>query len=139
MNEKVIFAAVRNSDINSGDGAITYDSLTTNIGEGMVASTGTFTTPVAGLYMFTFSAISANSNTLEVTISVKKNGTQMFVIDDEESSLSGAKERNISYTWILDLSLDDTVFLEMNTGGLHVDSTANADQVHFTGQLLHAN
>ena len=70
------------------------------------------------------------------TISVKKNGTQMFVIDDEESSLSGAKERNISFSWILDLSLDDTVLLEISSGGLHADGD---DEIHFTGHLLHAN
>merc|ERR1712062_766480 len=59
MNEKVIFAAVRSSSGNLDSGTITYDSLTTNIGNGMDASTGIFTAPTSGLYMFTFSAVTA--------------------------------------------------------------------------------
>jgi len=140
MNEKVIFAAVRSSSGNMDKGTITYDSLTTNIGNGMDSSTGKFTTPTSGLYMFTFSAVSANTNTADVTIVVKKNNIQLFVIDDEEGTSSGAKERNIAYSWMLNLSTGDIVHLEMSTGGLHADaSNAVADQVHFTGHLLHAN
>ena len=139
MNEKVIFAAVRSSsgDIGSS-GIITYDSLTTN-GLHMDSSTGKFTTPTSGLYMFTFSAVSANTNTAEVTIGVRKNDSQLFVIDDEEDKKSGANERNIAYSWILDLSTDDIVYLDMSSGGLHADAGTGEDQVHFTGHLLHAN
>ena len=76
MNEKVIFAAVRSSSGNIGSGetfkTITYDSLTTNIGNGMDSSTGKFTCPTSGLYMFTFSAVSGDTNTAEVTIAIKK-------------------------------------------------------------------
>ena len=139
MNEKVIFAAVRSSSGNMGSsGIITFDSLTTNIGNGMDSSTGKFTTPTSGLYMFTFSAVSANTNTVEVTIYVKKNDVVLFVIDDEEDEKSGANERNIAYSWMLDLSTDDIVHLEMNTGGLHAEG-GTSDQAHFTGHLLHAN
>ena len=139
MNEKVIFAAVRSSSGNMGSsGTITFDSLTTNIGNGMDSSTGKFTTPTSGLYMFTFSAVSANTNTVEVTIYVKKNDVVLFVIDDEEDEKSGANERNIAYSWMLDLSTDDIVHLEMNTGGLHAEG-GTSDQAHFTGHLLHAN
>ena len=137
MNENVIFAAVRSSSGNMGSsGTITYDSLATNIGNGMDSSTGKFTCPTSGLYMFTFSAVSSNLNADELTIIVKKNGSQMFLIDDEEGTYSGAKERNIAYSWMFDLSTDDIVHLEMSTGGLHADG---ADLVHFTGHLLHAN
>ena len=141
MNEKVIFAAVRSSsgDIGSSE-IITYDSLTTNMGNGMDSSTGKFTTPTSGLYMFTFSAVSANKNTAEVTIYVHKNGAIIFLIDDEENEKSGANERNIAYSWMFNLSMDDTVHLEMASGGLHADvAGAAGDQVHFTGHLLHAN
>ena len=139
MNEKVIFAAVRSKSGNMGSsGTITYDSLTTNIGNGMDSSSGKFTTPTSGLYMFTFSAVSATTNTAEVTIMVMKNGSQIFLIDDEEDDKSGADERNIAYSWMLNLSTGDIVHLEMSTGGLHTDA-GTGDQVHFTGHLLHAN
>ena len=72
MNENVIFAAVRSSSGDMDRGTITYDSLTTNIGNGMDASTGQFTCPTSGLYMFTFSAVSGDTNTAEVTIAIKK-------------------------------------------------------------------
>ena len=137
MNEKVIFAAVRSSSGNLDSGTITYDSLTTNIGNGMDASTGKFTAPTSGLYMFTFSGISASKNTAEVTIQVWKNDSRIFVIDDEEDKKSGANERNIAYSWMFDLSMDDTVSLVMGSGGLHTDSVH--DNAHFTGHLLHAN
>ena len=141
MNEKVIFAAVRTSsgDMGSSSGTITYDSLTTNIGNGMDASTGKFTAPTSGLYMFTFSAVSANKNTAEVTIQVQKNGSRIFVIDDEEDKKSGANERNIAYSWMFDLSMGETVYLTMYSGGLHADVGNSHDQTHFTGHLLHAN
>ena len=140
MNEKVIFAAVRTSsgDMGSSSGTITYDSLTTNIGNGMDASTGKFTAPTSGLYMFTFSAVSAHTNTAEVTIYVYKNSTSIFLIDDEEDKKSGANERNIAYSWMFDLSMGDTVSLVMGSGGLHAEG-GNTDQAHFTGHLLHAN
>ena len=138
MNEKVIFAAVRSSSGNMGSsGTITYDSLATNIGNGMDSSTGKFTCPTSGLYMFTFSAVSSNVNADELTIKVMINGGQIFVIDDEEDKKSGANERNIAYSWMLDLSTDDIVHLEMSSGGLHAEGVG--DQAHFTGHLLHAN
>ena len=138
MNEKVIFAAVRSSSGNMGSrGTITFDSLTTNIGNGMDSSTGKFTCPTSGLYMFTFSAVSSNVNADELTIKVMINGGQIFVIDDEEDKKSGANERNIAYSWMLDLSTDDIVHLEMSSGGLHAEVVG--DQAHFTGHLLHAN
>ena len=89
-------------------------------------------------FEFTFSAVSANKNTAEVTIYVHKNGAIIFLIDDEEDKKSGANERNIAYSWMLDLSTDDIVHLEMNTGGLHAEG-GTSDQAHFTGHLLHAN
>ena len=51
---------------------------------------------------------------------------------------SGANERNIAYSWMFDLSMGDTVYLAMSSGGLHAES-GDSDQVHFTGHLLHAN
>ena len=60
------------------------------------------------------------------------------MIDDEEDKKSGANERNIAYSWMFDLSLDDIVYLSMQTGGLHTDA-GTTDQAHFTGHLLHAN
>ena len=40
---------------------------------------------------------------------------------------------------MFNLSVGDTVHLEMYTGGLHAESGTGQDQVHFTGHLLHAN
>ena len=136
MNEKVIFAAVRSSSGNLDSGTITYDSLTTNIGNGMNAATGIFTAPTSGLYMFTFSGVTAYENTAAVTIDVYKSLSHIFVIDDEEDKTSGANERNIGYSWIFDLSTGDTVYLSIADGGLHTDS--GHDNAYFTGHLLHA-
>ena len=73
-----------------------------------------------------------------VSIMVLKNGSTVFYIDDEETKHTEATERNISYYWMLDLSEDDTVALEVATSvGLHADT--HSDWVHFTGQLIHAN
>ena len=144
VDEKVIFAAVRSSSGNVEPGEIiTYDTLTANIGEAMVASSGTFKAPKKGLYAFTLSANSDNTKSGMVIIKVLKNGSTAFFIDDEATHHTEAKEKNISYYWMLDLSENDTVALQVNKAeghniiGLHAD--ASADWVHFTGQLLHAN
>ena len=104
----------------------------------MLASTGTFKAPKKGLYAFTLSAVSDNSKSGFVSIRVKKNGSASFVIDDESENPTEATEKNISFYWMLDLSEDDTVALEVvSSVGLHADT--HSDWVHFTGQLLHAN
>ena len=137
-DEKVIFAAVRSVSGNvEGNTVITYDTLTANLGEAMDKSTGTFRAPRSGLYAFTFSAVSHDTKKGMTSIEVLKNGDEEFYIDDEPGNPTDFRERNVAFSWMFELSENDTVKLRVDDGaGLHADECC--DRVYFTGQLLHA-
>ena len=59
IDEKIIFAVARKSDVAQGQ-PITFDTVIANIGESMDATSGTFTAKRKGLYMFTFTAVFKN-------------------------------------------------------------------------------
>ena len=142
MNAKVIFGAIR--DHSSGDvspgATITFDKLVTNYKDAMDISSGKFTAPKKGVYLFSVSAVSSNIEGY-VKIQVTKNDNKLFWIDDGEGgNTPNGKQRNIAYVWMSELNSDDTIHLQIFSGsgyvGLHV---CNDDFVHFTGQLLKTN
>eukprot|EP00093_Oithona_nana_P011456 11456.XXX_386648_386944_1 [CDS] Oithona nana genome sequencing. len=98
----------------------------------MDATSGTFTAKRKGLYMFTFTAVSASTEKA-VYINVNKNGGQLFHIEDGNAKAIA----NIASSWMLQLDENDTIGLTMESSGLH--GCSDEDWVHFTGQLLNAN
>jgi len=129
LPQKVIFAAVRTrGDLRSGPDTevITYDTLTVNIGNAMDIESGTFNTPVQGLYKFSVSY--GNERSGPEGIIVKKNGDHVFDIE-------GA-----SYSWMFSLDKDDTITL-FNEADLDVGRTRHGPgfremHLYFTGQLI---
>jgi len=131
IDEKIIFAVVRKTDVAAGQ-SITFDTVIANIGESMDASAGTFTAKRRGLYMFTFTSVSNNPEA-GITIRVSKNGNQIFNIEDGNAK----NQSNISSSWMLQLDQGDAITL-LNVGSsLHGCKTE--DWINFTGQLLNAN
>ena len=128
--EKVIFSVVRMSDVGSHD--ITYDTVIANIGDSIDASSGTFTTKKKGLYFFTFTAVSQNEEK-GVVIDVKKNGGQLFHIEDGNAK----NQANIGKSWMLQLNVGDTIVLRNAGNQLH--GCDSEDWIQFSGQLLHAD
>jgi len=131
IDEKIIFAVVRKTDVAAGQ-SITFDTVIANIGESMDATSGTFTAKRQGLYMFTFTTVSQDAEK-RVLIQVLKNGAEIFVIEDGNSK----NQSNISYSWMLQLVQGDIITLTNHPSynGLHGCSN---DWIHFTGQLLNA-
>ena len=135
IDEKIIFAVARKSDVAQGQ-PITFDTVIANIGESMDATSGTFTAKRKGLWMFTFTAVSASADEKGVYVRVMKNGNQMFHVEDE-SKKGGS---NIASSWMFQLEENDTITLKLqgsaSFNGLH--GCSSEDWIHFTGQLLNA-
>ena len=131
IDEKIIFAVVRTSDVAAGQ-SITFDTVIANIGESMDASAGTFTAKRRGLYMFTFTSVSNNPEA-GITIRVSKNGNQIFNIEDGNAK----NQSNISSSWMLQLDQGDAITLLNAGNSLHGCKTE--DWINFTGQFLNAN
>ena len=138
VDGKVIFAVARKTSIESG--TITFDTVIANIGDSMNNSTGTFTTRRSGLYLFTFSALTtdaAEGGFLQVQVH-KNNSLELLLEDGRTDMIYG--NRNVAYSWMLQLSQGDTISLKIISGtnftGLH---GCGEDWIHFNGQLLNAN
>ena len=129
MKTKVIFEGRKTS---GGDFAnyITYDEAV-SIGEGFDASTGTFTTPMDGLYQFTFSGRSGYEK--DVTyIRVYKNGSETVVISDRNEADHG---NNVTFIWHMELSKNDKIRIKIDSDDLLF--AGDTSPIIWTGQLLH--
>ena len=131
LETKVIFSAVRTRRGNFW-GAINYDILTINLGEGFDAGSGIFKVPTSGTYRFSFSAISGLFEYEGTVVGVKKNGEIIFVIRDSNEA-EKADANNISYTWMMNLSENDRINLYSRE---FLWASSNSP-VTFTGELIH--
>ena len=129
MKTKVIFEGRRSAH---GDftNYITYDEEV-SIEEGFDASTGTFTTPMDGLYQFSFSGRSGSKKDA-TWIRIHKNGNVRGIISD--ANTEGYKN-NIAFIWLMELSRNDQIRLKIDSDDLLIASTSFP--VIWTGQLLH--
>ena len=134
VNTRVIFSAVRtgDNDVHSGQ-IITFTETKANIGGGMDPDSGVFTTPVAGIYSFSFSARTDDSDPY-TNIAVYKNDVYLFRISDYNNSGQN-NFGNISYSWVFTLAKNDKIHLKVSKNGLDV---YGEDFVWFNGQLLMA-
>ena len=130
VKTKVIFEGKKTSNGDFTD-YITYEEEV-SIGEGFDASTGTFTTPMDGLYQFSFSGRS--SSTTDVTfIRVYKNGDEVGIrISDRNTAGHG---NNIAFIWLMELSRNDQIRLKIDSDDLVY--AQSSFPVIWTGQLLH--
>ena len=100
--------------------------ITVNIGNAMDIESGTFNTPVQGLYKFSVSYGGKRGGPERIL--VKKNGDHVF-------DIIGA-----SYSWMFSLDKDDTITL-FNEADLDVGRTRHGPgfremHLYFTGQLI---
>ena len=138
VDGKVIFAVARKTNIGPGT-TITFDTVIANIGGSMNNATGTFTATTSGLYMFTFSAPTTKSKeggTLYVQV-IKNASVELSFEDGLTDMPATHGNRNVAYSWMLQLTEGDTIYLKVVSGtgytGLH---GCRIDWIHFTGQLL---
>ena len=128
VNTRVIFSAIQKSQIFGAED-ITYTETIANIGNGMNPNTGVFTTPVSGIYSFSFSARTIESY---VGIYVKKNGENHFFINEHDYN-GEMNYANIGYSWTMSLVQNDKIQLSIANGGLFA---YNPEFTWFNGNLL---
>ena len=126
------FLAAKNNSEQTAAGTIVFNTVSTNgghnIGNHYSTSTGTFTAPVAGRYLFMFS-IHGTNGTYRVDTRLRVNGVDVP---------GGCALNNIdSYTQatgcaVLNLSANDAVTVYNNSGGVWPD----AGLTYFSGFLL---
>ena len=123
-NSGVYFFATRQSNYNSANSVITYDSIYLNYGYGVNIGTGGFTAPVTGIYYFSFAAQAGTA------------GTQVFLRKNTENLVSseGTALRNMmSLSMTLNLNSGDKVDIYLETGSLSDDNT---HKTFFSGFLI---
>jgi hypothetical protein len=115
-------------DISSG--ALIFNEIQLNIGNGFSQETGIFTVPMTGTYRFTFSSESASTHTLPTSIGVNKNGVQYFYIVDGNHA---DNLNRMSHVWVMFLNASDTIQLFVDQNGIYTNSNR---ETTFSGELV---
>ena len=109
---------------------IVFNTASYNVGSGYNTSTGAFTAPVAGLYLFTFQ-IYLNPGSTNSPVGFYKNGTL------EIFCLQGTAQSGIGFSSLISMSASDTVDLRVRVGTGGTATVFNGgDHTQFTGTLL---
>ena len=99
------------------DGTITFDETYENAGNGMDASSGIFTTPEEGVYLFGIKGTTAQESNDWTRISVYSDDDWIFQISDGNKADTW---NNIGATWIWRMAKDEKVRLEVDNNQLAV-------------------
>ena len=126
---KALFSAYKASG-SDFDGIVTFDSVDIDTDNQMDKESGVFRCKIPGTYLFTFSGATGSTDLVRVEVNV--NNIKKFRIYDKDET-TGA---NLSYTWTLQLSVDDQVRLKVDYGKMYANSN---ERVTFTGLLVHAD
>ena len=108
---------------------MTFDTVDIDTGNQLDKESGVFRCKIPGTYLFTFSGAAATTG--QDCVGVYVNNVVKLLISDKDGSAS-----NLSYTWTLQLSIDDQVQLKVHSGKIYSDS----DQLlYYTGLLVHGD
>jgi hypothetical protein len=131
-SQPAFFAQLRNAS-TSTTGTIVWNYVHVNIGGHYNSSTGVFTAPVAGKYVFSVNATSDTGTTSGPWIRIYKNGA----FDQYGSAYTndGEPEGRISNTIIYDLSANDTVSVNVDTTRRGIRGNPDYHN-NFSGYLL---
>ena len=139
MSEQPRFLADRSSDqtgynsTSTGDVVVIYNATTQNVGSHFSTSTGKFTAPVAGMYLFQGSAYS-NGGTNFNQAWLVVNGARAIYTDTVVST-TGATI--FSATFLIYLSANDTVgYHSYNSTNTNQTITAANNHTWFKGYLI---
>ena len=132
---RIIFSAYK-AEGSFFSGNVTYATLVENVGDGLDISTGVFTTPLSGLYMFSFSGRTYNSNPEGspgswTKVGINVNGVQEFEIGCFTTELMN--DEHLSHTWLSHLQVNDKVSLKIPYGQMYSDSSF---RITFSGYLV---
>ena len=114
-------------------GDITYNHLEVSIGGGFDIRSGVFVVPTSGTYRLSFSGQSALYKFERTDIYIRKNGSTIFRIFDNNDA-DKADGKNLSYVWLMTLSQGDRVNLSSKK---YLFSQIGFCHLTFTGELIH--
>ena len=120
------------SSTYSGSEVIVFNTTRHNIGSCYNTSTGRFTAPVAGRYLFTFNCYNYAGYTNSIVLTI--NGSQYVVQDVQPLSYAGnVGSVSTGFTIVWELAVNDYVEVRVRSGG-----SANIYRAHshFSGHLL---
>lgn len=109
---------------------VPYDYIVLNRGNGLNKTTGIFTAPRAGTYLFTFTAVT-NPRENQV-VSIKLNGVPRAKIDNVKNSNGNSHWQTNSMSIVLSLYVNDKVAVSLEQGAIRWSS-------YFCGILVRSN
>ena len=123
-------AFTNNGHTTSSATNLVYDQVFFNVGSNYSTSTGRFTAPIAGKYVFSQQALTASATETNAWMSIDKNGTQAST-----KYLTHTNHSSHDHTIILSLAVNDYVQVHLGQGVIHTDST-HQKYTYFEGYLL---
>ena len=115
---------------NATQDPLVFTDVRVNTGSHYSSSTGKFTAPVAGRYLFFFMGIKNSNNNTVTRVYVRKNNASIYDAFHCRMQEEG-NYANGSIQWIMSLAVNDTVHLRLDNGGLHA-----AEYTQFGGYLI---
>ena len=109
---------------------MTFDTVDIDTGNQLDKESGVFRCKIPGMYLFTFSGATVTGTELDRLKVTVNNITKLIIYDRDDSAA------NLSYTWTLQLSVDDQVQLDVDYGKMYSNSN---ERVTYTGLLVHAD
>jgi len=136
LTMSVYFDAYRSKAYDGGgEENLTYNGCYCNVGGGLDSSTGIFTCPVGGMYLFVFHV--ATHDNKKALLSVRKNGEEIASVFDQNHK-DNHKNSMAGQTVILDLVKGDEIVIYAYTGTWLADFPMN-HYTHWVGLLLKPN
>ena len=111
---------------------VTFDNVDIDTGNQLDKESGVFTCKIPGTYLFTFSGFASSTGLDYVGVYVNNVKKVQIADRDMRSNIFN----HLSYTWTLQLSLDDQVQLKVDAGKFYSDYEF---PIYFTGLLVHAD
>ena len=129
------FYATRTGTTVSVGSDYVFDNVVTNIGGHYNSSTGKFTAPIAGIYLFGANILSMDNTNANGFIIVKNNTNAANELGRARSHSSNAVHNTISLSVTVSLSASDTVFCHVSEGSMYGGNSSNA-WCTFSGHLV---
>lgn len=120
----------RNSGITNyttASSTMVFNTTDFNVGSGYSTSTGVFTCPVAGMYMFSYNLFSLTGNTCNIDLLHESAIVSRSEIQDSTSGY-----QSTGATVLIECAANDEVKLFLNSGQVHTNTGLN----HFSGCLM---
>jgi hypothetical protein len=125
------FASTRAGAPVTSAGNVVYDTVFFNTGNHYNSSTGVFTAPISGKYLFSFHGMSNNAAT--GWLELRRNGTRVYGINPyNEHAFTNPSYKHVSVTAVVDCAANDQINVYCQTTMYSGGNNHN----NFFGQLV---